>query len=89
MKQQNGPEVSEPDDTFGMPINSQRADNNNTIKRVQKHGYATLHDAARDNAYEAVAALVENGADVNAGDKYGYPPLHWAAWHNADEAASV
>ena len=56
---------------------------------MDKHGYISLHDAARDNAHEAVAALLENGADANAKDKYGYPPLHWAAWHNSHEAAVV
>ena len=59
------------------------------INPVEKIGYTSLHDAARDNAYEAVAALLENGADANAKDKYGYPPLHWAAWHNAYEAAAI
>ena len=60
-----------------------------TVNPVEKLGYTSLHDAARDNAYAAAAILLENDADVNARDEYGYPPLHWAAWHNAYEAAAV
>ena len=56
---------------------------------TEQLGYTSLHDAARDNAYRAVAILLESGADVNAKDKYGYPPLHWAAWHNAYVAATI
>ena len=45
------------------------------INAMERLGYTSLHDAARDNAYAAVTVLLENDADVNARDKYGYPGL--------------
>lgn len=43
-------------------------------------GSTPLHWAARIGSGEAVNALIETGADVNAVDKRGYKPITWAAW---------
>ena len=83
------PPDSRPEDRDKVVGRTSGSGTNSSVARVVKLGYTSLHDAARDNASEAVTALLENGADVNAKDKYGYPALHWAAWHNASEAAVV
>ena len=56
---------------------------------LEKAGSYNLHDAASKNAYEAVAVLLKQGADINAQDKHGWTPLHHAAWNNAAATAEV
>ena len=79
--QRNISGTSEPEDTLGTDTNTVKSPISkrvaHPVNRVDKSGYTSLPDAARDNAYEAAAILLESGADVNATDKYGYPPLHW------------
>lgn len=41
--------------------------------------YASLHDAARANDANAVRAMLEAGANVDARDIHDRTPLHWAA----------
>ena len=43
-------------------------------------GSTPLHWAARIGSEEAVNALIEAGADINAEDKRGFKPIAWAAW---------
>ena len=50
-------------------------------------GQTPLIIAARVNAEEAAAKLVEAGADISAKNKYGQTLLHWAALTNARKAA--
>jgi hypothetical protein len=47
-----------------------------------KWGWTPLHTAAWEGHADVVAALIANGADVNAKDNDGKTPLHWAM--NAD-----
>ena len=56
---------------------------------LEKAEAYSLHDAASKNAYEAVAVLLKQGADINAQDKHGWTPLHHAAWNNAAATAEV
>ncbi len=54
-----------------------------------RRGYAPLHMAAVNDAWEAMAILISRGADINAralGN--GYTPLHSAAWGNARNVAT-
>lgn len=46
-------------------------------------------DAAERSDMEAVRALLQQGADVNAAQKDGMTALHWAASHNDVEIARV
>ena len=46
-------------------------------------GETPLHFAAKENAYETVALLLEKGAAMNAKNNDGETPLHFAAWENA------
>lgn len=54
--------------------------------KVTKGGYnwtlgsTPLHWAARIGSEEAVNALIDAGADINAEDKRGFKPITWAAW---------
>ena len=43
-------------------------------------GSTPLHWAARIGSEEAVNALIDAGADINAEDKRGFKPITWAAW---------
>ena len=43
---------------------------------------AQLLDAVRAGDSGTVRALIERGADVNAGEADGTTPLHWAAYHS-------
>lgn len=46
-------------------------------------------DAARDGDLDAVRALVQEGADVNAAHADGMTPLHWAAYRGDDAMTAL
>lgn len=54
----------------------------NPNAKVQYCELTCLHEAARtsQNSKEAVALLIEYGADIEARDKDGMTPFDWAAW---------
>ena len=52
-------------------------------------GQTPLHFAAKENAHETAAQLIENGAAVNAKLNNGWTPLHFAAGNNARETAAL
>ena len=56
---------------------------------LKKEGVYNLHDAASKKAYEAMAVLLNQGADVKAKDNFGRTPLHYTAEKNASAMAEV
>jgi uncharacterized protein len=52
-------------------------------------GEARLADAAEQRDFDKVRALVEQHADVNAGQADGMTPLHWAVYHDAPPTAKL
>jgi len=48
-----------------------------------------LHIAARENAFEVAAVLIDHGADLNAEGESGKTSLHFAAAINASEVAAT
>jgi ankyrin repeat protein len=48
-----------------------------------------LHRAAGKGDLSAVARLLEEGADANAGDRDGWTPLHWAAHEGHDDVVKL
>lgn len=48
-------------------------------KQTAGHGRMPLHHAAADSQPTALAALIAEGADVNAQDSQGWSALHFAA----------
>jgi ankyrin repeat protein len=52
-------------------------------------GFTALHHAARENAYDAVRALLELGADPNHLDGLGYSPLRVAVTNNNLDVAKL
>jgi ankyrin len=61
-----------------------------TLLRIGGYrGQTVLHTAAYYNLPEAVAGIIDLGADVNVKDGTGETALHWAARHDGTEAAQV
>jgi len=56
-QEKKGIGTAESEDALDARTESKSKDTNNGIKQLGKYGYTSLHDAARDNAYRAVAAL--------------------------------
>ena len=52
-------------------------------------GWTPLHHAAKDDAPETAAALIETGTNVNVMDANSNTPLHVAALRNAHETAAI
>ena len=52
-----------------------------TINDVDQNGQTALYHAARNNHFNAVKLLIENGADVNKPCTDGQTPLYTATLH--------
>jgi ankyrin repeat protein len=52
-------------------------------------GWQALHVAAHSSNSQLVAALIENGADVNAVTEHGHNPLYLAVLANAEDCAVI
>ncbi|MGL4594456.1 MAG: ankyrin repeat domain-containing protein, partial [Thermoguttaceae bacterium] len=60
------------------------------VNAKNKKGRTPLHIAAKNNVADAIAALLEAGANIEARNKYiGRTPLHIAAKNNAAEAIAA
>lgn len=56
------------------------------MRDCRTKGATPLHRAAAFGSERVVAALLEAGAVVDAGDAAGDTPLAWASWHTRPDA---